>query len=70
MEKISWMDFVTNEEVFRRADEERNILLTKQTRKVSWVGHIWRRSCFSKHITEERVEVKGKRRKRRKQLLK
>jgi hypothetical protein len=70
MEKISWSDLVTNEEVFRRADEERNILHTKQRWKVSWVGHNWHGSCLSKHITEGKVEVKGKQRKRRKQLLK
>ena len=43
MENTIWIDLVINEEVFRRGDEEGNILHAKQRRKISWVSHIWRR---------------------------
>jgi hypothetical protein len=69
MKKTSWIDLVTKEEVFRTTDEERNLLHANQRMKVSWVGHTCRRSCHSKHVTEGKVEMKGKRGRRRKQLL-
>ena len=68
MENNIWIDLVTNEKVFRTGDEEINILHAKQRRKVGWVGHIWCRSCFPKHVIEGKVEVKGKRGRRRKLL--
>jgi len=42
-------------------------------RKTIWIGHIWRRNCLVKHVTEGkikgRIEVTGRRRRRRKQTL-
>jgi len=52
MENTILIDLVINEEVFRRGDEERDILHAKQRRNVNWIDHIWRRHCFSKHVTE------------------
>jgi hypothetical protein len=73
MEKISWTDRVRNEEVLHRLKEERYILLTINRRKANWIGHILRRNCFLKHIIERkiegRIEVTGRRQRRRKQLL-
>jgi hypothetical protein len=72
-ENISWTDRVRKEEVLLRVKEERNILRTIKRRKANWIGHIWRRNCLLKHVTEgkigRRVEVTGRRGKRRKQLL-
>jgi hypothetical protein len=42
MEKISWMDRVTNE-VLHRAKKERNILNKMKRIKASWIGHVLRR---------------------------
>jgi hypothetical protein len=72
-EKISCTDRVRNEEVLRRVKEERNILHTMKRRKVNWIGHILRRNCLLKHIIEGkikgRIEMRGRRGRRRKQLL-
>jgi hypothetical protein len=73
MEKISWNDRVRNEEVLHRVKEERNILHTINTRKVNWNGHILRRNCLLKHVIEGklegRIEITGRRERRRKQVL-
>jgi len=70
MEKIIWTDRVRNE-VLQRV-KERNILPTVERRKANWIGHICRRNCLLKHITdrkiEGRLEVMGRQR-RCKQLL-
>jgi hypothetical protein len=50
MEKISWTDRVTNEEVLHRIEEERNILHTIKRRKANWIGHILCRNCLLKHV--------------------
>jgi hypothetical protein len=72
MEKISWTDRVRNE-VSHRVKEERNIVHTIKRRKANWIGHILRRNCLLKHVTEGkldgRIEMKGRRGRRRKQLL-
>jgi hypothetical protein len=52
MEKISWTDRVRNEEVLNRVKEERNILHAIKRRKVNWIGHILRRNCLLKHVSE------------------
>jgi hypothetical protein len=73
MEKISWTDRVRNEEVLNRVKEERNIVHTIKRRKANWIGHILRRNCLLKHVIEgeleRRIEVTGRRGRRRKQLL-
>jgi hypothetical protein len=58
MEKISWTDHVRNEEVWHRVKEEKSILRTIKTRKANWNGHILRRNCLLKHVTEGKMEEK------------
>jgi hypothetical protein len=58
MEKISWTDRVRNEEVLHRVKEERNIVHTIKRRKANWNGEL-----------EGRIEMTGRRERRRKQLL-
>jgi hypothetical protein len=64
---------VGNEEVLHRVKEERNILHTIKRRKANWIGHILRRNCLLKHVNEGklegRIEMTGRRGRRRKQLL-
>jgi hypothetical protein len=64
---------VSNEEVLHRVKEERNILHTIKRRKANWIGHILRRNCLLKHVTEGKLEVRiemsRRRGRRRKQLL-
>jgi hypothetical protein len=73
MEKISWTDRLRNEEVLHRVKEERNIVHTIKIRKANWIGHILRRNCLLKHVIEgkleARIEMTGRRGRRRKQLL-
>jgi hypothetical protein len=73
MEKISWTDRVRNEEVLHRAKEERNIVHTIKRRKANWIGHILHRNCLLKHVIEGklegRIEMTGRRGRRRKKLL-
>jgi hypothetical protein len=64
---------VRNEEVLSTVKAERNILHTVKRSKANWTGHILRRNCLLKHVIEgktgRRIEVTGRRGKRRKQLL-
>jgi hypothetical protein len=68
---ISWTDRVIDEEVLQRVKEKRNILHTINGRKANWIGSIFCRHCVLKQIlkTEGRIEVTGRRGRRRKQLL-
>jgi hypothetical protein len=70
--EISWTDRVRNEEVLHRVKEERNIVHTIKGREANWIGHILRRNCLLKHVIEGklegRIEMTGRRGKRRKQL--
>jgi len=48
MEKISWfVDKVTNEEVLRRVNEDRQILNSTWQRKHRWIGHVLRFQIFA-----------------------
>jgi hypothetical protein len=53
--------------------EKRNILHTINRRKANWIGHILLSNCLLKHVIEgkleRRIEVTGRRGRRRKQLL-
>ena len=73
MKKISWTDHVRNEEVLLRAKEQRNILHEISKRKANWIGHILRRNCLLQRVIEGkikgRMEVTGRRGRRRKKLL-
>jgi hypothetical protein len=64
---------VRNEEVLHRVKEVRNIVHTIKRRKANWIGHILRRNCLLKHViegkVEGRIEMTGRRGRRRKQLL-
>ena len=44
MEKISWTDKVTNEEVLRRVNKDMQILNSALQRKRQWIGHVLRNS--------------------------
>jgi hypothetical protein len=71
MEKMSWTDRVRNEVLHRV--KERNIVHTIKRRKANWIGHILRKNCLLKQVIEGklegRIEMTGRRGRRRKQLL-
>ena len=56
MEKISWADRVSNEEVLHIVMEERNIVHTITRWKDTRIGYILRRNCLLKHFVEGRME--------------
>ena len=72
-EKISCTDRVANDKVSLRLKEERNVLRTTNEKTVTSIGHVLRRNCLLKHVlagkVEGRLEVMGRRGRRRKQLL-
>jgi len=47
MEKISWLDKVTNGEVLKRVNEDRQILNSLWQRKHRWIGHVLRRTQWT-----------------------
>ena len=54
--RISWTDRVRNEEVLHTVKEERNILRTvKKKKKAKCIGHVLRRNCLLKHVTEGKI---------------
>jgi len=73
MEQISWTDHVRDEEVLLRVKEQRNILHEISKRKANWIGHILRKNCLLQRVikgkTKGRIEVKGRRGRRRRKLL-
>jgi len=56
MEKISWTDRVSNEEVLHTVNEERNVVHTIKRRKATRIGYILRRNCLLKYFGEGRME--------------
>ena len=56
-----------------RVNEQRNILHEIRKRKANWIGHILRRNCLPKQVTEGKIkgemEVTRRRGRRRKKLL-
>jgi len=73
MEKIGWTDRVRNEEVLLRVKEQRNILHEMCKRKANCIGQILRKNCLLQGVIEGeiqgRIEVTGKRGRRRRKLV-
>ena len=73
MEKISCTDHVKNEDVLLRVKEQRNILHEIRKWKVNWIGHILRRNCLLRWVTEGKIqgeiEVTGRQGRRCRKLL-
>ena len=61
MEKISWTDKITNEEVLERVGIVRQLMSTLRMRKKSWVGHVLRGDGLLKDVIEGRMEGKRSR---------
>jgi hypothetical protein len=69
MEKISWTNHVRNELVLLRVSEKRNILHEIRKRKGNWIGHMLRRNCLLKEVTEGKIKGQIEVTRRRKKLL-
>jgi hypothetical protein len=73
MEKISWIDHVISEVVLLRFKDQMNILHETSKRTANWIGHILRRNCLLRQVTEGKIkgeiEVTGRRGGKRRKLL-
>ena len=49
-EKISWLDEVTNEEVLKSVNEDRQILDSIWRREHRWIGHVLRHDALLHQI--------------------
>ena len=62
-----------NEDVLLRVKEQRNIVHEIRKLKANWTGHILRRNCLLQRVIEgkikRRIEVTGRRGRRRRRLL-
>ena len=58
MERVSWSEKKTNEQVLREVKEERSLLENVVKRKKNWIGHIVRGEGLLKHVMEGRMEGK------------
>src|SRR6218665_2074133 len=69
MERFSWMEHRTNEEILERVDEKRSLIGIIRSRQGNWLGHIMRRNSLLRTIIEGRIEGKKKRGRPRMMLL-
>jgi len=69
IEKISWRDKITNDDVLKRVNEERSLLNEIWQRKHRWIGHMLRHDSFLQAIFEGRMLGKRTRGRRRTQML-
>ena len=58
MERISWTEMVTNEEVLQRINEKRNLMDTIEKRRGKMIGHLIRHDRFINNIMEGKIEGK------------
>jgi hypothetical protein len=68
-EKTSWADRVTNDEVLKRVNEERDILHTIKRKKANWIGHILHRHHLLKTLfwrKDKKVRQKQKQKQKKK----
>jgi len=55
MEKISWRDMKTNEEVLQMLQEERSLKEVIWRRKQNWIGHILRGESLLREVIDGRM---------------
>ena len=66
LERVSYKDRVTNEEVLRKLGVERGLISLIRTQKLSYFGHIARHDSLQKTVLTGRVDGKrGRGRSRR-----
>ena len=58
MERVSWEDKKTNEEVLLNVGTERSLVQTVMKRKKNWIGHVLRNERLMKEAMEGRLEGK------------
>src|SRR3984885_8773904 len=61
MEKISWKERKTNEEVLEMIDKERKLMKTIRERQRKWIGHTLRGESLLRVVIEGKLEGKSTR---------
>ena len=69
MERVSWMERRTNEEILQMVDEKRSLIGIIRSRQRKWLGHIMRGDSLLRTIIEGRMEGKKTRGRPRMMLL-
>ena len=69
MEKVSWTEHKTNEEVLQMVEEKRAMIKTIQERQRRWIGHIMRGNSLLRTIIEGKMKGKKTRGRPRKMTL-
>ena len=69
MEKVSWVDRKTNEEVLIMVDEKRELLNRITRTKKRWIGNIIRGNGLLKDVIEGRIDGKRPRGRKRIRML-
>src|SRR6218665_428316 len=69
MERISWMEHRTIEEILKMVDEKRSLIGIIRSRQINWLGHIMRGYSLLRTIIDGRMEGKKKRGRPRMMLL-
>ena len=69
MERVSWMDRRTNEDILQMVDEKRSMIGIIRSRQRKWMGHIMRGDSLLRIIIEGRMEGKKTRGRPRMMLL-
>lgn len=58
IERISYEEHVTNEEVLERVEEDRSIIKTIRKRQKTWIGHVLRGESLFRTVIEGRLKGK------------
>ena len=69
MEKVSWKDKKTNEEVLTTVGKERSLIRVTRSRKKNWIGHVLRTPGLMRDVIEGRLEGKRPRGRKRTGML-
>jgi hypothetical protein len=69
MEKVSWTEHVTNEDVLKRVEEKRSLMAALRERQKNWIGHILRGDSLLREIIEGRMEGRRTRGRPRQMML-
>src|SRR6218665_1564443 len=69
MERMSWTEHRTNEEILKKVEENRSLMDIIRTRQKNWIGHILRGNSLQREIMEGRMEGKRGRGRPRQKLM-
>ena len=69
MEKVSWTEHKTNEEILETIGEERSLIRTIKSRQKKWIGHTLRGESLLKTVIEGKMLGKRSRGRPRQMML-